>query len=84
MDRERGTGEELLIEMCHPLCFFQVPVQQSRPSILLTSSLSTLYPPSYLCIFYGLVKRKCPPLWFETFNEKIIRLREITDLCSMV
>lgn len=41
----RGTGEEPLIDMCHPLCFFQVPVQQSHPSIPLTSSVSTLYSP---------------------------------------
>lgn len=73
--------------MCHPVCFFQVPVQQSHPSIPLTSSVSTLYPPLF-CIFYGLVKKKTkkkrPPIWFETFNEKIIWLKQITELCSMV
>lgn len=58
-----GIGEELLIDMCHPICFFQVPIQQSHPSIPLTSSVSTLYSP-FLWIFYGLVtKMSSPMVW---------------------
>ncbi len=58
-----GGREELLIDMCHPICFFQVPVQQSHPSIPLTSSVSTLYS-HFLWIFYRLVtKMSSPMVW---------------------
>lgn len=49
MDRGWESGKELLIDMCHPLCVFRVPVQQTHPSIPLTTSVSTLYTP--FCVF---------------------------------
>ncbi|XP_074470007.1 adhesion G protein-coupled receptor B2 isoform X7 [Sebastes fasciatus] len=66
----------------------EVPVQQSHPSIPLTSSVSTWYSPLFLCTFYGLVFKKCPPLWLlmkknntieTTVQEELIYFQ--TDFC---